>query len=521
MFSATASAALGQLSGLAGVGKSLVAEEYALRFGGAYPGGVFWLRAFGNDGNNQPTAGYSALADQTASIAVALGIHVEGLSHEQVSAALVRTLDRAARPFLWIVDDLPNGLAAADVQSWRAPGRFGKTLITTRSREYDATGSLLRLDVLPAGDAYQLLTKRRPIERNDERAVAMMLATDLLGGHPLALDVASAAVEYYESYAAFMQALAHPSADALDLAKEYVGELPNGHEKSIVATFLTSLARLGPAGTDFIRLSSVLATAPLDLDLTAMIFAADDYAELDEEVDLDKARAKVRSAFRQVDKLSLAEDVNGPVPARSVHGLVSRVVRRDRAPANVERLAKLRIAALTIFTHTLKLTADMRSHPQIEAHVAHARKMVTEEDDEFAAELLGWVGRYDAARADTSTALQAFRRQWALRTRFLGPEHPDTLTAMGNVAWMLSVRGDLANSRRMKEEVLGLCRKSLLRSPRECSVRKPRNAWGPGPTSPRSLRQRGTLWKPRLSERRSWSSAGKCSALIIRTHSSR
>ena len=37
------------MSGLGGVGKSLLAEEYALHFGAAYPGGVFWLRAYGND----------------------------------------------------------------------------------------------------------------------------------------------------------------------------------------------------------------------------------------------------------------------------------------------------------------------------------------------------------------------------------------------------------------------------------------------------------------------------------------
>ena len=38
-----------QVRGLGGIGKSLLAEEYALRFGAAYPGGVFWVRAYGND----------------------------------------------------------------------------------------------------------------------------------------------------------------------------------------------------------------------------------------------------------------------------------------------------------------------------------------------------------------------------------------------------------------------------------------------------------------------------------------
>ncbi|MBU4264133.1 MAG: toll/interleukin-1 receptor domain-containing protein [Proteobacteria bacterium] len=40
---------LAQVAGMGGQGKSLLAEEYALRFGAAYPGGIFWLRALGQD----------------------------------------------------------------------------------------------------------------------------------------------------------------------------------------------------------------------------------------------------------------------------------------------------------------------------------------------------------------------------------------------------------------------------------------------------------------------------------------
>jgi len=38
-----------QIHGMGGLGKSLLAEEYALRYAAAFPGGVFWVRAFGND----------------------------------------------------------------------------------------------------------------------------------------------------------------------------------------------------------------------------------------------------------------------------------------------------------------------------------------------------------------------------------------------------------------------------------------------------------------------------------------
>jgi hypothetical protein len=42
-----------QVMGMGGIGKSLLAHKYALRFGGAYPGGVFWLRAHGHDDTSE------------------------------------------------------------------------------------------------------------------------------------------------------------------------------------------------------------------------------------------------------------------------------------------------------------------------------------------------------------------------------------------------------------------------------------------------------------------------------------
>ncbi|MDQ6700619.1 MAG: toll/interleukin-1 receptor domain-containing protein [Acidobacteriota bacterium] len=46
--------AAAQVRGLGGNGKSLLAREYSIRFGPAYPGGVFWLNAYGNDDTKGP-----------------------------------------------------------------------------------------------------------------------------------------------------------------------------------------------------------------------------------------------------------------------------------------------------------------------------------------------------------------------------------------------------------------------------------------------------------------------------------
>ena len=49
-----------------GNGKTLLAREYAIRFGAAYGGGVFWLNAYGNHdtkGQLAPQAGEALRQD--------------------------------------------------------------------------------------------------------------------------------------------------------------------------------------------------------------------------------------------------------------------------------------------------------------------------------------------------------------------------------------------------------------------------------------------------------------------------
>jgi hypothetical protein len=43
-----------QIRGLGGNRKTLLAREYSIRFGTAYPGGVFWLNAYGHDDTKGP-----------------------------------------------------------------------------------------------------------------------------------------------------------------------------------------------------------------------------------------------------------------------------------------------------------------------------------------------------------------------------------------------------------------------------------------------------------------------------------
>jgi hypothetical protein len=109
IISGTNASGLAIVSGFGGIGKSLLAEEYALRFGAAYSGGIFWLRAHGSGATTASNASTLATGriEQFLFIATELGIYVKGLDPSQVHAQLRARLSQKGQPFLWIVDDLP------------------------------------------------------------------------------------------------------------------------------------------------------------------------------------------------------------------------------------------------------------------------------------------------------------------------------------------------------------------------------------------------------------------------------
>jgi hypothetical protein len=184
-----------QVRGMGGIGKSLLAEEYALRFGAAFPGGVFVIRGTRDRGN------------QLSEFAARLGLAIKGRDAAWIEGRLDTTLREANQAYLWLVDDLPGSLSENDRRLWLAPNGLGKTLITTRSREYSSVGRTLDLGILDPEEAYQLLTVRRRPVGSTEEAAAHTLAREL-GFHALAIDVAGGAIDKLrgrEGFAAFLE----------------------------------------------------------------------------------------------------------------------------------------------------------------------------------------------------------------------------------------------------------------------------------------------------------------------------
>jgi hypothetical protein len=256
-----------KVTGMGGIGKSLLAREYALRFAAGYPCGVSWLA---RTATTTLARRSQARPPTRSAIGNCSGSRLPSSSTQRdlaPSMCLERlpvSFDARGDRFLWVVDDPPGGLDSAQLEQWLSPGRFGRTLLTTRSHDYDALGAQssydaigaqIDLGVLSAEAGLELLTAHRaPVGLEDDQA-ARGLVEDL-GRHALTLDVAGAALRAergVRSYAAYRSGLPDLSADELELTTEFAGERPGGHETSITTTLARIITQPDNAGLDFLR----------------------------------------------------------------------------------------------------------------------------------------------------------------------------------------------------------------------------------------------------------------------------
>jgi tetratricopeptide (TPR) repeat protein len=451
---ASTGAGVAEIRGLAGVGKTLVAEEYALRFGSAYPGGIFWLRAFGADAAPGAPAGADQERQRQGQFRALAETLLPGLvsrdsKPEEIEGLIRSWIAEQDLPCLWVVDDLPSGLTTEEVRRWLPPHPLARTLLTTRSDRYQALAADVELGLLTADEGYELLTAGRRPEGAEEEGGARAIVSDL-GRHALAIDVAGAALAgsvMWRSFAEFHQALMDPDADGLELAAEFADELPSGHSPSIATTLLASIDVLGDEGRDFMWLASTLSSAPIPLQLAEAVIR-----RLDGVTPAD-ARLWLARALKQADSQSLTAQSDDEGAARSVHPLVARAVR-FRAQRS-ERWQQIRAAVIATLLAELPRVEDVRAHKELTFWVAHARAISTLANlDET--RLLLWVGRYDYARGDYASARAIEEAVLEARKPTLSSDDHDMLIGRSDLARTLRAQGDLEGAREHYEEVLRL-----------------------------------------------------------------
>ena len=434
LISGSYGSAMAQAVGLGGIGKSMLAIEYALRYGSVYPGGVFWLRAHGHDDIESAATRVAELNSQLRDFATALGASVDGLSPAGVRGVLAQALNASGRSYLWIVDDLPGRLSQEAIDDWLAPSSLGKTLVTTRSREYGAFGRQVEVGLLTEADGLDLLQAHRPSLDREEIEAARGLVRDL-GGHALAIDVAGAALAAergVRSVAEYRETIGRASPDELELAGELAGELPTGHERSITSTLLRSIRALGKHGVDFLRIASLLAAEPIPARL-----AIESLRQAD-SLDGDTARANAVAGMNEAHALSLAEIAGAGGEDRVVHALVSRTIRLAALPP--EREASLRWGAHVALFEGLEPVA--RREPVSPTLAAHARHLGAAMSDQSEIALMNVVSQYDKERGDFQSARLLQERLLEAAMRVHGPEDVQTCGVMSNLAGTLAELGE-------------------------------------------------------------------------------
>ncbi len=357
-----------QLMGPGGMGKSLLAEEYARRFAPVYPGGVFWLFAGegGDETEHLPERRYLQWFD----VAIALGVDpATRLAPTALLSQLQLHLGSLPGNYLWVVDDLPFGLDTSEMRRWLAPSANGRTLVTTRDQRHSGIGVPVVLQELDGDFAVAVLSAARSATDLCEFGAVKQIAK-ILGNHALALDLAGQMAPFYSSFADLLTAIENPSEEALDLARDLEFELPNGHQKSIAATLLRSLRPLAndPTGLpiDALRLASLFAPQrPILFSLLGAILLQAGVERRGETLENE-----IRVSLSRVQSRSLCGVDGGTY---SVHPLISRTVR---FLFSGERLDALASAALVVFNDILSCVEDHRTHQDLRLFIPHALALV-------------------------------------------------------------------------------------------------------------------------------------------------
>jgi Tfp pilus assembly protein PilF len=423
--------------GLGGTGKSQVALEYAhrMRATGRYQV-TAWVRA-----DSAVTA-----AEDLAALAPLLGLGADGPAGE-VAASVVTALG-SRQDWLVMFDNAqgPGDLAGM------LPGGGGHVLITSRNRAWSGVASQLDLEVFSRAESVAFVCRRsgRP-----EPEAAGELAAEL-GDLPLALAQAAAYIDARAVTIGGYLALYRDPVLARRLRDEGLdaGEYP----ASVARTWLLTIGQLSedrPAAAELLRLCAFLGPDEIDLDVLAPGAAeAAGGLELAAALGDRLERTETAGALARASLLTVtAED------RLRVHRLVQAVTRDqldgDQLAAWCGRVLDLVTAVFPGKPQDHRswpVCASMASHVEaIAAHAGRYRNLAGK-----SARLLGRLGVYLCASAQSRVALKILERALAMEEAADGPGHHEAAVILNNLGIAQWELGDLAAARASIERALAI-----------------------------------------------------------------
>lgn len=434
------------LSGLGGVGKTQIAVEYAYRHKDKYTA-VLWTFA---DTEQSVRGGFGR-------IAALLNLPEKDATEQaKVTEAVLRWLDENLG---WLLV-LDNADDPSMVRQFLPQQGKGHVLLTSRAHEFQKLGIFAprEIDVLSPDESREFLLLRTGKDPAAKLLEADALAKEL-GYLPLALEQAAAyMVEKGASFSSYLAGFKKQRQTLLNKQGPVLGNEANEQQKRTVATSwalnFAAVEKNSPASADLLRLSAFLAPDAIPLELLEkggkhltkalakkMSEAADNPLAIDELLS-----PLLRFSLIRRDEVKRAY---------SIHPLVQEVVREGLSKEDQKAWAERAVRGIdAAFPYP-----DFENWPTYDRLLPHSLAcagFIHTFSLEFAQAglLLIRTGVYLAARAEYAQAERLYRRALEIYENAMGSEHPQTATALNNLA-------ELYRIQRRHKEAEQLCQRAL------------------------------------------------------------
>jgi tetratricopeptide (TPR) repeat protein len=417
------------INGLAGIGKTQVALEYAYRYAHEYQS-VLWARAESRE----------VLISDFAAIAVLL--HLEKEKEDQDSVpAVKRWLDALTR-WLLILDNAADPQILHDFLPLMPRGHV---LLTTLTQFTGTIAQGIELGELGLEHGALFLLRRAKIllpygtveqASADDYEKAKEI-TRVMGGLPLALDQAGAYIE--ETKCGLSEYLEFYQAQRITLLKER-GNKANNHPKAVVATFLLSFEKVQQANSlaaELLRFCTFLYPDAIPEEIITN--GASEAGPFLQAFVHNKRELNV--AIRELLKYSLVHR-NPSMKMLSMHRLVQTVIQDGLDEETKKQWAERVVRAVNRIFPEVEVT----TWPQCERCLPQAQvclELIARYQLAFpeAARLLNMTGRYLRQRGRFDEARPFLSQSFTMREQLLGAEHADTAASLSDLAELFQVQG--------------------------------------------------------------------------------
>jgi tetratricopeptide (TPR) repeat protein len=424
------------VSGLAGIGKTQVAIEYAYRYHHEYEF-ILWARA----------ATHEALTADFLTLANLLQLPEKNEQNQSVVVEAIKLWLLTHTRWLLILDDIDDLELAHQFLPSRGTGHI---LLTTHMQTVSGIAKRREVENMTPEEGALFLLRRANIIEPDaqldrvseaDRTQAIALS-ELLGGLPLALDQAGAYIE--ETASGLSDYITLYNTQKMALLRER-GSFAVDHPESVATTWSLSFARLStanPATVELLRLLAFLHPDAIPEEI--LILGADALGAILEPIASDPL--SLNAVIRDCLRYSLIRR-NPGAKTVSMHHLLQVILKDEMDEATQRLWAERAVRAVNhVFPHV-----EFATWERCQRSLAHAQACAILIDQwklEFpeAARILHHTGYYLYERGQYADAERFLQQALTMQEQILEPQHPHIATTLHDLALLYRIQGKYAQA---------------------------------------------------------------------------